>query len=181
MNQIVLSLSILLFVNPVFSKDKHNHHAHAKSLGAHEHGMVKLEVAVEGKIIELDLDGPAESFIGFEYTPKTKKEKKLFSDAHSLWTKGLLTKLFIIDKKLECSVSDASFKQVIDGDDAKKESGIHSEIEAKAKITCAQNVEGKSILVNVKKDFPHIKKLSIDLIGSETKSVEAKTTEEIKL
>lgn len=183
MKKMSLILSLLLLSSAALA-DKHGHHDHGKGLGAHEHGAIKLEIAVEGKTIEIDLDGPAESFIGFEYAPKTDKEKKVFKDAEALWTKDLLTKLFVIDKKLGCTSSEVSFKQEIEEDKskaAKKEAGIHSDIEAGAKIICAQDLKGQKLTVNVKKHYPHIKKLSLDLIGSETKSIEAKATEEIKL
>ena len=179
MKKMSLVLSMFLLVTPTFA-----HEHHSKGLCAHEHGAIKLEIAVEGKTIEIDLDGPAESFIGFEYKPTTEKEKKTFNDAESLWTKDLLTKLFVLDKKLGCMSSEVTFKQENEEDkskDAKKESGIHSEIEAKAKITCAQDLKGQKVLVSVKKHYPHIRKLTLDLVGSETKSIEAKATEEIKL
>lgn len=188
MKKMSLVLSTLLLSSMALAEDHH----HGKGLGAHEHGAIKLEMAVEGKTLEIGLDGPAESFIGFEYTPATAKEKKTYADAESLWTKDLLTKLFVLDKKLGCKVSDVSFKQEIDAEETKeatallkkgekKESGIHSDVEAKAKITCAQDLKGQTVTVSVKKNYPHIKKLSIDLVGSEVKSIDAKAVEEVKL
>lgn len=188
MKKMSLVLSALLLSSVALAEDHH----HGKGVGAHEHGAIKLGMAVEGKMIELDLDGPAESFFGFEYTPATAKEKKAYNDAESLWTKDLLTKLFVLDKKLGCKSSEVSFKQIIDEEETKeamvllkkgekKESGIHSDVEAKAKISCAQDLKGQSVVVSVKKNYPHIKKLSIDLVGSEVKSIDAKAVEEVKL
>ena len=187
MKKTLLFFSIFLIITSLRAEDKsdhHSHHGHAKGLGAHEHGAIKLEIAVTDKMIEIDLDGPSESFIGFEYTPTSEKEKKIFKDAESLWTKELLTKLFVLDKSLGCTSSAVSFKQEINkntSNDKKKNSGIHSEIEAKATITCNQNLSGKSIFVSVKMYYPGIKKLSIDIIGNKTMSIKAKATEEIKL
>lgn len=187
MKKMSLVLSALLLSSVAMA----DHH-HGKGVGAHEHGAIKLGMAVEGKTIELDLDGPAESFFGFEYTPSTAKEKKAFNDAQSLWTKDLLTKLFVLDKKLGCTSSEVTFKQIIDEEETKeaqaklkkgekKESGIHSDVEAKAKIICTQDLKGQTVVVSLKKNYPHIKKLSIDLVGSEVKSIDAKAVEEVKL
>lgn len=187
MKKMSLVLSTLLLSSVAMA----DHH-HGKGVGAHEHGAIKLEMAVEGKTIELDLDGPAESFIGFEYTPATAKEKKTFSDAEALWTKDLLTKLFVLDKKLGCTASEVSFKQEIDEEETKEaqknlklgqksESGFHSDVEATAKIICKQDLAGKTVVVSVKKHYPHIKRLSIDLVGSVVKSIDAKAVEEVKL
>ncbi|AUN98698.1 DUF2796 domain-containing protein [Bacteriovorax stolpii] len=160
-------------------------HQHGKSLGAHEHGSIKLEMAVEGKQIEIDIDGPAESFIGFEYAPKTAKEKKAFKDAQDLWKKDLLTKIIMLDAKLGCSLGEVKFEQEMDDDHhekGKKESGTHSDIEAEAKINCAQDPKGSMVSVALKKHFPHIKKLQIDLVGSETKTINVtKDVEQFKL
>lgn len=190
MKKMSLALSVLLLSFVALAKD--HHHKHGKAVGTHEHGAIKLAMAVDGKTIEIDLDGPAESFLGFEYTPVTVKEKKIFSDAESLWKKDLLTKLFILDKKLGCAVPTVSFKQDIDEDEIKeskkshdktssKSSGVHSDIEAKAKIICTKDLKGQTIIVSVKKSYPHIKKLSIEFVGSEIRSIDAKDVEEIKL
>ena len=149
---------------------------HGKSKGAHVHGTIKIEMAVEGKTIDIDIDGPAESFVGFEYTPKTAKEKKAWSDAETLWTKDLISKLFILDSSLGCKVTEASFKQEVDEDhtakDTKKEAGVHSDIEAEGKITCLKDLAGQNLVVALKKHFPKIKKLAVELVSTETKTID---------
>ena len=153
-----------------------------KSLGAHEHGSIKLGMAVEKNIVDIDLDGPTESFISFEYLPKTTKEKKTFNDVKNLWEKKVL-ELVTFDKKLNCKITESSFKQVIDEketaeeqakikDPKKKEAGVHSDIEAKAKITCSSDLAGTDVQISLKKNFKNIKKLVVELISNETKSIE---------
>ncbi len=141
------------------------------ALGAHEHGAIILGMAVEKNVIDLDLDGPTESFISFEYLPKTDSEKKIFNDVKNLWEKNLF-KLIAFDKSLGCKVSQASFTQVIDEKETKKGQGVHSDVEAKAKINCLKNVIGTEVVIYLKKQFKNIKKLSAEIISSETKSVE---------
>ena len=46
-----------------------------KALKSHVHGHVKLSVVVDNKQAFIELEGPAESFLGFEHRPKTAKEK----------------------------------------------------------------------------------------------------------
>ncbi|MFA6238678.1 MAG: DUF2796 domain-containing protein [Bacteriovorax sp.] len=147
------------------------------SLHSHEHGALKLGMAVEKNTVDIDMDGPAESFLGFEYAPKTAKEKKLLADLEAKWTKNL--EAFIaFDKKLNCKVSEASFKQIIEEKEAaaskkdSKESGVHSEIEATAKVVCAANLAGSEVSISLRKIFTHIKKLSVEVLSGETKSVE---------
>lgn len=179
MKKMSLVITLLIMSSTVFAE----HHNHAKGLGAHEHGSIELDIGVEGKVIGIEIDGPSESFLGFEYKPVTAKEKKTFKDAEALWNKDLLTKLFVLDKKLGCTSSEIKFEQELDdhGKNEKKEAGVHSDIAAKAKITCVQDLKGQTLTVNVKKHFAKIKKLTIDLVATETKKIEASNSQEIKL
>ena len=72
-----LSLLCMLVSLQAFAEKK-EHHA---GMSAHEHGTLTLEVAVEGKKTDLEIEAPAENFLGFEYAPNQKKIKKL-SQAH---------------------------------------------------------------------------------------------------
>jgi hypothetical protein len=152
------------------------------ALGAHEHGSIKLGFAVEKNTVEISLDGPTESFIGFEYIPHTDKEKTMFNNAKNLWEKNILD-LITFDKKLNCKMTGSSFKQVIDQketaeaqaqvkDQKKKEGSVHSDIEAQAKITCIGSIAGSEVQVSLKKHFKNIKKITAEILSTETKSVE---------
>jgi hypothetical protein len=152
------------------------------SLAAHEHGAIKLGIAVAKNIVDIDLDGPTESFISFEYLPKTAEEKRIFNNAKDVWEKKVL-ELIHFENKLNCKITESTFKQVIDEketaeeqkkikDPKKKEQGVHSDIEAKAKITCNGNIAGSVLQVSLKKQFKNIKKLTVDVISNETKSIE---------
>jgi hypothetical protein len=165
-----LSLLCILVSLQAFAEKK-EHHA---GMSAHEHGTLTLEVAVEGKKIDIEIEAPAENFLGFEYAPKTEKDKKIFSSAETLWNKDLITKLFDLDKYLGCKLISSSFNQVMDGS--------HSEIQAKAEILCNVELKGKSAIINFKKYFSHIKNLSVALVSSETKTIKiTKSSEVIKL
>lgn len=157
-------------------------HANEHALGAHEHGSIKLGMALENKIVEIDIDGPSEAFLGFEYKPKTNIEKKLFNDLESKWNKNL-DSIIAFDKHLNCKIMDISFIQVIDEketkeaqalikDLTKKEAGVHSDIEAKAKLKCDKNLSGTEVTISLKKVFPNIKKLTVEVISGEVKSIE---------
>lgn len=150
------------------------------SLHSHEHGSIVLEAAVEGKVATFSVDGPAESFLGFEHEAKTAKEKKIFLDTKTLWTNKFFD-LVTFDKALGCKLSEQNFSHEIEKEEnghkekhSKKE-GIHSEIEASIKVSCEKDLKGAKISVNLRKFFKNIKKLKMELVGNETKSLEVKT------
>lgn len=136
-----------------------------KSLHAHEHGAVKVGMAIDKTSVEIDMDGPAESFLGFEYAPKTEKEKKLLNDLKRTWAQNLGS-LISFDKALNCKVSESNVEHVIES------GGTHSEIEATAKLSCTGKLAGSKASISLKKAFKHIKKLSVEVLSAETKSVE---------
>jgi len=146
---------LLLFCMPVFAGE------HA--LGAHEHGSVKLALAVEGMTMDVDFDGPSESLIGYEHAPKSDKDKAIMNSAKNLWEKKLLS-IISPNAGLGCKISESSFKQEIEG--------THADIEAKAKISCAKNLTGTEVKISLIKAFPHIKKLKVEVLSATATSVD---------
>lgn len=142
---------------------------HKHNLSAHEHGHVKLAMAIEGNSVDVDLDGPSESFIGFEHRPVSKEDLMALSRAKDLWTKEMLTKLIIFPKNLNCRIEGSQFNQIF-------EAGVHSEIEATAKFICnGVLMKGTEIKIGLKAQYPKIKKLKLEIIDTDkTKSLDIK-------
>jgi hypothetical protein len=152
-----------------------------RPLDAHEHGSIKLSIVLEKNVVEMELEGPSESFLGFEHAPKSKKEIQKFNDVKQRWTNDFMS-LFIFDIKLNCKLATAKLEQIIEEehkdehkeehkDNHKKDSGVHSEISAQAKLNCDQNPASSVAVVNFKKYFKGIKKLTVEIIGKDSKSV----------
>ncbi len=49
--------------------------------GAHEHGIARLGLAVDGTRLTIDLELPAESVFGFEYAPRSEQERATVAEA----------------------------------------------------------------------------------------------------
>ncbi|WP_271273611.1 DUF2796 domain-containing protein [Aliamphritea hakodatensis] len=52
-----------------------------RQLGSHQHGEAHLDIALDGNELVLSLMSPAANIVGFEYAPKTDKERQKVSDA----------------------------------------------------------------------------------------------------
>lgn len=164
----------LLFSSIVMAEhDAHKHH----NLGAHEHGNVKLAFAIEGKSLDIDMDGPSESFLGFEHKPVSKDDQLAFNKANDLWTKEILTKLIMFPNNFNCRIDAANFHQNYEEESTgTKKSSLHSEIEATAKITCdGGSFKGSEVKIGLKDKFPKIKKLKLEILEEDkTKSLDIK-------
>lgn len=151
------------------------------ALKSHEHGAVVLGIAVENNTVDLSLTGPAESFLPFEYIPKTPKDIANFKKVQDLWEKNIF-KLITFDKKLNCKIIHASLKQVVDEKETKESNSVHSDIEADAQISCNLPVSGSKAIVSIKKNFKSIKNLKAEIIGLKTLSLDiVKENQEINL
>ena len=51
------------------------------TVGAHEHGIARLGLAVDGTRLTVDLELPAESVFGFEHAPRTAEERATVAEA----------------------------------------------------------------------------------------------------
>ena len=76
MRRLLLALPFALLPLAVaHAHDDHDHdHAHG-SLGAHEHGVAKLNAVLDGNTLELELDSPAMNIVGFEHVASNDADK----------------------------------------------------------------------------------------------------------
>jgi hypothetical protein len=167
-------ISLFLSSSLMAEHDGHKHH----NLSAHEHGVVKLAFALEGKTIDIEVDGPSESFLGFEHKPTSTDDKLAYNRASELWNKEILTKVIMFPSNLNCQIETSKFIQNFSdpAETKNKKSGEHSEIEATAKLTCnGGSFKGADVKIGLKDKFPNIKKLKLDIIDADkTKSLDIK-------
>lgn len=145
------------------------------NLKGHHHGNAKVEISADQNEIEIDFDAPSESILGFEHKPKTPSEKNAFNEAKNLWEKEVVMQIFHIAPALGCVVSKSKFEQ--DENHYKgikdKNAPVHSEIEAELKLKCKNPVANSELMINLKKVYPKIQKLHIELNGSQMRTFES--------
>ncbi|MEE2745115.1 MAG: DUF2796 domain-containing protein [Bdellovibrionota bacterium] len=152
-----------------------------KSLKSHVHGHVKLSVAVDKKQIFVELEGPSESFLGFEHRPKTAKEKASWKKLQSIW-KNKSGDLFSVPN-LNCTFEKKKIALVFeeedhddhgkkkhhddhhdDHHDKEKKTAEHSEIKAEMYIVCKKMVSGSVLNVSLKREFVKAKEVDANVL-----------------
>ena len=79
--------------------------ATANSADPHQHGVGKLNVAVQGDHLEIEIETPGADIVGFENKPKTEEQKRLVQDAaKALRDAGAL---FVFPATAGCILKDA--------------------------------------------------------------------------
>lgn len=158
--------SSLAFTKPA----EHKHREH----GAHEHGAGKLGIAFEGVNGKLDFKIPSESIMGFEYAPKTEKDKKTKAESLAL-LENKISAMVVFESSLNCKISKEKIDVVKDEEEAKETKAEHSDTIALFNVVCEKSPAGSKISFNFQNFFSGIKDMDVQIIVDNVqKSVEAK-------
>jgi len=181
MRRLLLALPFALL--PLAVAQAHDDHDHEHgSLGAHEHGVARLNAALDGQTLELELDSPAMNLVGFEHVASSAADKAKVAAAREQLENPVA--LFNLPKAAGCKVSSQELNSPLfgdkpeadhdDDDDATDGKGAaahehhhdHSEIHAHYQFTCATPTAlGNLDLTQVFKTFPATQKIQVQMIG----------------
>ena len=152
--------------------DDHNHdHAHG-TLGAHEHGVAKLNAVLDGNTLELELDSPAMNLVGFEHAANSDADKAKVAAVRQQLEQPL--KLFGLPAAAGCKEDQQELESPLFGDapkadddgDDHEHSHQHSDIGAHYQLTCANPDKLAQVdLAPLFKAFPATQKITVQLIG----------------
>lgn len=179
MRRLLLALPFALLPLAVAHAHEDHDHEHG-SLGAHEHGVGRLNAVLDGQSLELELDSPAMNLVGFEHVATSAADKAKVAAARKQLESPLA--LFNVPKAAGCVVSTQELNSPLfgdkpeadhdDGDDndhaaaAHEHHHDHSEIHAHYQFTCAKPEALSNLdLSQVFKTFPATRKIQVQLIG----------------
>ena len=154
-----------------------------RQLGAHEHGHGSFDIAIEGKLVSMELKAPGADIVGFEHKASTKKQKAAVSTAKKKL--GKLANVVGLPDAAGCKLEKASVEVHIEGGDsddhghghghdhkhgkkeAKKETHeeSHSEFHAEYQLSC--NAPGKLVEIQFPyfKNFKGAEELEVSVVG----------------
>ena len=169
MRRLLLALPFaLLPLSGVYAHDDHDHE-HG-SLGAHEHGVAHLNVALDGNALELEFDSPAMNLVGFEHAATSAADKAKVAAVRTQLETPLA--LFGLAKAAGCSETDQELESPLFGDrpvadeDGDEHDHDHSDIHAHYKLECASPAQLTRLdLAPLFKAFPATQKIQLQLIG----------------
>ncbi|VVO42950.1 DUF2796 domain-containing protein [Pseudomonas fluorescens] len=153
--------------------DEHDHE-HG-SLGAHEHGVGRLNAALDGQTLELELESPAMNLVGFEHAAATDADKAKVAAVRAQLEKPVV--LFNLPKAAGCMIATQELESPLfgdkpDADDDHDQDGKdehhhdHSDIHAHYQFSCSSPGALKTLdLANIFNTFPATLKIQVQLIG----------------
>jgi hypothetical protein len=174
MRRLLLALPFALLPLAVAHAADEHDHEHG-SLGAHEHGVGRLNAALDGQTLELELQSPAMNLVGFEHAATTDADKAKVAAVRAQLENPLV--LFNLPKAAGCVVASQELESPLfgdkpDTDDDHVEDGKdehhqdHSEIHAHYQFTCSAPGALKTLdLANIFNSFPATRKIQVQLIS----------------
>ena len=180
MRRLLLALPFALLPLAVAHAAVEHDHAHDEehgSLSAHEHGVGRLNAALDGQTLELELESPAMNLVGFEHAASTDAEKAKVAAVRAQLEKPLV--LFNLPKAAGCVVATQELESPLFGDrpdadddhdetdkDDHEHHPDHSEIHAHYQFSCSAPGALKTLdLANIFNTFPATQKIQVQLIS----------------
>jgi len=130
----------------------------------HEHGVVHLDVGVEGRIITLQMESPLDSLLGFERAPRTDAERRR-ADAAVARLKAA-DKLFAIDAAAQCKLTKAELSSAALklGPAAEPDPDGHADIDGSFEFECADGARAAFIDVGLFDVFARMQRIEVQTI-----------------
>ena len=117
----VLTASLMLFSTLAASQQKHSHdeqrqhdhdhdhdHDGMQSQGKHVHGIVTLNLALEGGLLSAQIETPALHVLGFESAPKTPEQKSARAAADTWLQSG--KNVLAVPRKAGCRLEKVDYQ-----------------------------------------------------------------------
>lgn len=180
MNQYVLNLSIIALLATLAACEPGHHH-HQE--GAHVHGVVRLNLAIDGeKTLGVELRAPAESIYGFEHAASSEADKQKQGEALKRLEENFAELLGLKEDcrvvRSEVEVHSEDHQEHHDhGDEHKHDddhahedgavSGEHSEVHAAYVYECESAIAGTELRPTLHAAFNGIESIQIQILGDD--------------
>lgn len=140
---------------------------------AHQHGVVKLDIAVEGKTLTIGIEAPLDSLVGFETRPRTTAQRQAAEGALKLMNDG--SALFRPDAAAQCSlvattVNAEPLTPAAPATTAAAQRDGHADLEASYAFSCQQPAQLARIEQALFGAFKRIQRIEVQVVGARGQS-----------
>lgn len=153
-------------------KHEHEHHEHDdedhEHHHAHEHGAAKLDVAIEGSVLEISLSTPAMNILGFEHAAKSDADKAALKKAEATLSAG--GSLFVFSPAAGCSLKQASVESALLGNSKDEADEGHADFDVSYQFECKSTQKLTDIQVKLFEQFPGTEHIRVSLVTAKGQS-----------
>jgi hypothetical protein len=150
------------------------HATERRQLGAHEHGHARLNIAVEGTSMLMEIAAPGLDVLGFEHPPESDADKAAVAAGEAALADPL--SLFVLPAAAGCSLVEAVVEleqEELDQDEAEGEAHaheharkeeLHSEFSGRYTLACADPAALTEIAFAWFDRFPNAQEVEVTLV-----------------
>ncbi|MDR3175147.1 MAG: DUF2796 domain-containing protein [Desulfovibrio sp.] len=144
---------------------------------AHEHGLARMDLVVEGKEVEIEISGALDNFLSFEHKPETDAQRKEVRDMAALMRNA--GALFVFPAEARCRLEKLSLDSEILGKDLLAPEGSkqrdahehgreahedHGDLDADASFICLSPEKLTGVTVNMFSVFPNLRRMEVRMV-----------------
>ena len=141
---------------------------------AHQHGVVQLGVAIDGQTLNLSLDAPLDSLLGFERRPRTAGEReavaavlKRLDPGSALWRPNAEAQCRLTKTTLEAPLLQTAggpgAKEAKEAQEAKE--AEHADLDGSWEFHCGQMDKLSGIELGLFDAFKRIQRIEVQVAG----------------
>ncbi len=146
-----------------------------RELNAHEHGVSRLNIAIDDAIVEIELIAPGADIVGFEHAATAAADKMTVKEAMNTLQEG--STLFDFPSAAECKLEEAEVNSDLaegehdehDDHDHEKEEAeedSHAEFRAHYHFHCSEPSRINHVVVQLFARFPTLREIDVQAITS---------------
>ncbi|SFP61201.1 DUF2796 domain-containing protein [Variovorax sp. 770b2] len=141
--------------------------AQAQQQHAHVHGQMKLDVAIDGPTVVIDMESPLDNIVGFERAPKTDAEKATVEAAIAQLRAA--DKLFAIDPAANCKLGPVDLRSgaLGLGNPDPSEPVGHADLDATFSFNCTNAAAAKFIDLNLFSVFKGLRQIDSQIASAQ--------------
>ncbi len=144
---------------------------------AHEHGAVKLDVAIDGNTLSIGMAAPLDNLLGFERAPRTDAERKAAAEVLArLRDPDKGGRLFTLDAAAQCTLSQADVQAPVLEPGARTDTKAadakaadakddHADLDASYAFTCARPGDLRSLDLGLFDAYKRIQRIDVQVAG----------------
>lgn len=134
---------------------------------AHEHGVLKLDVAIEGNKLTIAMEAPLDNLLGFERAPRTDAERKAAADVLArLRSPDKGAPLFAVDPAAQCTLGKAEVQApVLEPGARPAAKDEHADLDASYEFTCAKPGELRTLDVGLFEAYKRTQRIDVQVAG----------------
>lgn len=126
----------------------------------HVHGVATLQIAVDGKLLQLHLESPLDSLLGFEHMPRTAQQKSAVKAMEEQLKRA--EKLFYPSPKAGCSLKSVSLESPVLKAEKHQEAHDHADLDGDFVFACTHPEALRELEVQLFDAFPGLRQLKTE-------------------